>query len=203
MSSFCFHDSLERSPQGWFKIADTLWLASEILLERIKNITEIENSAFTTRDILDELQASDQNWQSETIRNNHQIGRLEIYSDLRRVSAMLRAQSIEAELKGVYYTMEIKHKGHVKDVASNYNHGLRKLSENLGIDLTDEELKQLEMLEKMLQFGRYPTAGKVTTKQDTRKSGYYTHSELDRAIRYKIMWYGRPFLKQSEDKGQK
>lgn len=148
-----FKISLSFSPSKWFEKADSLWHCAEVLQKSGTQTRELHRAA------IDKMWEDREAKVSEELNaiNELEVGRLAVESESVFVAAMLRAMSIEAELKGAYYAREIESLGHISKVKRcPFQHKLVSLSENLGLEISEESKRTLEVLETMFQLGRYP-----------------------------------------------
>ena len=154
----------------WFDVADTLWQSArtiEVAVGRARPRFHEANSELWGRvgsRLLEKDESASLSKSEKQLQRKSK--RLHTSTQMFRVSTMLRAMSIEAELKAAFYTKQLEKHGHVSRFVSEGNHNLRVLAEKVGIRLSDAEVGVLANLEDMLQLGRYPV--KWSGKPDAR-----------------------------------
>lgn len=151
-----FHHALERSPQPWRKLADSLWHASEIVEADAQEANRQYHALLSEKmQHLGRLRRIPNRLPKALKPLETQILSVEAKKDCLRVAAMLRAMSIENELKAAVYEVRIQRVGHIRNVEAVKTHSLNALVTELGLALGAEELTTLSSLSKMIQLGRY------------------------------------------------
>jgi len=189
------HKSFAHSPSLWHSNSDALWASALVVQlafenawpEHLKHIEE--KYSWSQAGGFDE--DNPDTWNTHQRHVMEGVAEMKALSESHRVAAMLRAQSIEAELKAAYYRKAIAEAGHVDNVESRVDHHLDQIADVAGIPLSDEERDELKAIQVFLQLGRYPIAILGTRRARTFQVNFGTDPDRDARIREKVKHYSR------------
>jgi hypothetical protein len=188
--------SIGHSPSMWIDNSDALWASADLVQRRYERAWEqglklqakLSNWTYAGK-----FNPQDpDSWTEVQAKTKAKFDEVKPLSNSARVAAMLRAQSLEAELKAAYYKRAVNKAGHVDKIESIKTHDMIKLAETIGMNLTEDDRHTLSWAQIFLQLGRYPIADIGKGADQKHIFNFGTNPVADALVREKIKTYSRP-----------